>query len=145
VPRPRIRIVNESGHAFSTKVFVEDIDVSAGVSSIRINPVAPGAPVTADVTFVGVELDIAGQLEGPLLTLDVPPSCGDALPFARTFKLLYEASLASAVSPPAWTSYVFKGRDGTFMIEADPEFEGSTRLLRKLDSPYPHQWTEVDD
>lgn len=145
MPKPRVRIVNESGVAVRTQVFVDDIELSGCVKGVKIRPIGLAGQVEAEVTFVGIEVDIEGDLSGPLLTTEVPPEIGDALPFARHFALLYETAMAMAVRPPAWTSYVFAGRDGTFMVEADSEFEAKARVLEKLVTAGRVHWTEVDD
>lgn len=145
MPKPRLRIVNETGVSIQTKVLVDDVDISHLVKHIKIRPFgAVPERVEAELTFVGVELDIQGELQGPLITMDVPPDMGDALPFAKSFKMLYEASLANAVAPPAWSSYVFAGRDGTFMVEADEEFGVRVMRKRAVDSPHMY-WEEVEE
>lgn len=141
--KPRLRIINDDGMGQNTKVLVEDQDVSSLVSHIRILPISPAGQVAAQVTFVGVELDIRGELQGPILTMDIPDESGEALSFARAFSLLYKTSLSLAVKPPAWTNYVFVGQDGTFMVEVDEEF--GVRVMRKRAGNAPHTyWEEVE-
>lgn len=143
MPRPRVRIVNDDGAPRSTKIYLDGADVSHLVSRVSILPIDPTGILAAELTFVGVEIDIQGVQVGPLITMEIPGESGDALPFAVHFKLLYETSLARSVAPPSWSSYVFVGRDGTFMVEADGEF-GDLRILRRKGPEKHWYWEEVE-
>lgn len=58
-PRPKVRIENTSGVAWRTKIFIDDVDVSACFMDATVR-MEPGCVVVADLTVIVAELDIDG-------------------------------------------------------------------------------------
>jgi hypothetical protein len=55
-----IKIVSE-GDGFNTKVIAGGIELQ-GMTCIKIQPMLPGKPVKAEITFTDVELEVGAEL-----------------------------------------------------------------------------------
>jgi hypothetical protein len=99
-----IRIVS-GGTAASTKVFAEDGSELTGITCFEVLPVLPGKPVSARITFEGVELDVVaddGAVPGVEAWID---DQGNATPFCvgkAVDVVLRALDLSTAEGRDAW-------------------------------------------